>query len=235
MTNLELQLITDPNVYLMFKNAIRGGVSTVSNRYSKANNKYLSDYDSTQPSSYIMSWDMVNLYGYCMSFKLPCGNFRFIDEPDKFNFRAVDLDGNKGFLLEVDLSYPPELHDAHSDLPLAPEHITVTPQMLSEYNSADNTFRGQTCLVPNLWDKSRYVLHITNLKLYTYLGMKVDQIHKVMEFDQKAFLAPYIAFNTENIVWQDRVLKKIFFKLMSNAVYGKTIEQLRNRVNDGSK
>ena len=58
--NLELQLITDPNVYLMFENAIRGGVSTVSNRYSKANNKYLSDYDSTQLSSYIMSWDVVN-------------------------------------------------------------------------------------------------------------------------------------------------------------------------------
>ena len=52
MTNLELQLITDPNIYLMFENAIRGGVSTVSNRYSKANNKYMSDYDSSQPSSY---------------------------------------------------------------------------------------------------------------------------------------------------------------------------------------
>ena len=74
-----------------------------------------------------MSWDVVNLYGYCMSFKLPCGNFRFIDEPDKFDFRLVDLDGEKGYLLEVDLSYRPELHDAHSDLPLAPEHITVTP------------------------------------------------------------------------------------------------------------
>jgi len=150
MTNLELQLITDPNVYLMFENAIRGGVSTVSNRYSKANKKYLSDYDSTQPSSYIMSWDVVNLYGYCMSFKLPCGNFRFINEPDKFDFQTVDLDGEKGFLSEVDLSYPSELHDAHSDLPLAPEHITVTLQMLSEYNSVDNTFRGQTCLAPNL-------------------------------------------------------------------------------------
>jgi len=86
MTNLELQLITDPNIYLMFENAIRGGVSTVSNRYSKANNKYMSDYDSSQPSSYIMSLDVVNLYGYCMSIKLPCGNFRFIDKADKFDF-----------------------------------------------------------------------------------------------------------------------------------------------------
>ena len=75
MTDLELQLITDPNIYLLFENAIRRVVSTVSNRYSKANNKYMSDYDSSQPSSYIMSLDVVNLYDYCMSFKLPCGNF----------------------------------------------------------------------------------------------------------------------------------------------------------------
>jgi len=66
-----------------------------------------------------------------MSFKLSCSNFRFIDGPDKFDFQAVELSGEKGYLLKVNLSYPPELHDAHSDLPLAPEHITVTPQMLS--------------------------------------------------------------------------------------------------------
>ena len=78
------------------------------------------------------------------------------------------------------------INDAHSNLPLAREHITVIPHMLSEYNSGDQSFHGQTCLVPNLRDKSRYVLHIRNLKLYTDLSMKVDRIHKVLEFDQKA-------------------------------------------------
>jgi len=165
-----------------------------------------------------------------MSLKLPCGNFQFIDEPDKFDFWMADLDGEKGFLLEVDLSYPPKLHDAHSDLPLAPEHITVTPQMLSKYSSVDDPFRGQTCLVPNLRDKSRYVLHISNRKLYTDIGMKVDRIHKVMKFDHKIFLAPYIAFNTEKRRIARSSFEKDFFKLMSHAVYGKTIEQLRNRV-----
>jgi len=95
MTNLELQMIADPNIYLMFENAIRGGVSTVSNGYSKAKNKYLSNYDLSQPSLYIMSWDVVDLYSYCMSFKLPCGNFQFINEPDKFDFQAIDLNGKK--------------------------------------------------------------------------------------------------------------------------------------------
>jgi len=135
----------------------------------------------------------------------------FGSSTNQINFRLVDLDGEKGYLLEVDLSYPPELHDAHSDLPLAPERITVTPQMLSEYNSADDTFCGQTCLLPNLWDKLRYVLHIRNLKLYTDLGMKVDRIHKVMEFDQKEFLAPYIAFITEKRCMARSSFEKDFF------------------------
>ena len=110
------------------------------------------------------------------------------------------------------MTYPHELHDAHSDLPLAPEHIKVTPKMLSEYNSDDDMFRGQTCLVPNLYNKSRYTLHIRNLKLYTDLGMKVDQIHKVLEFDQSAFLAPYISFNTEKTSYGQIEFRKRFFQ-----------------------
>ena len=84
--------------------------------------------------------------------------------------------------------------------------------MLSEYNSVDDTFHGQTCLVPNLRDKPRYVLHIRNLKLYTDLGMKVDRIHKVIEFDQKAFLVPYIAFNTEKRRMARSSFEKDFFQ-----------------------
>jgi len=85
--------------------------------------------------------------------------------------------------------------------------------MLSEYNSSDQLFRGQTCLVPNLHDKSRYILHIRNLKLYTDLGMKVDRIHKVLEFDQKAFLVPYIAFNIEKRL----MARSSFEKKISNS------------------
>ena len=95
------------------------------------------------------------------------------------------------------MSYPSELHDVHSNLPLAPEYITIRPPMLSEYNSADDMLHKQTCLVPNSRDKSRYVLHIRNLKLYMDLSLKVDRIHKVLEFEQKAFLVSYIVFNIE--------------------------------------
>jgi len=86
--------------------------------------------------------------------------------------------------------------DLHSDLPLAPEPMKVTPDMLSDYNT-DTNLVGQTSLVPNLFGKSHYILHIRNLKQYTPLGMEVSRIHKVLAFDQKAYLAPYIQFNTK--------------------------------------
>ena len=152
MTNMQLELITDPNIFLMFENSIRGGVSTVSNRYAKANHKYLDDFDPSLPSTYIVGYDVVNLYGYAILNKLPCSNFRFVEEPEQFDFQAVDVEGDTGYLLEVDLTYPCKLHNLHSDFPLAPEHMKVTPQMLSDYNTNPN-FRGQTSLIPNLFDK----------------------------------------------------------------------------------
>ena len=164
---MELELITDPNMYLMVESAIRGGISTMSNRLATANNTYLekTQYDPSKPTSYIISWDVINLYGYCMLSKLPCGNFRFLDEPEHFDFRSVRHDDDMGYILEVDLQYPMELHDSHSDLPLAPEHLKFTPDMLSAYSYGDKNFRGQVVLTPNLFDKTKYVLYLKNLSL----------------------------------------------------------------------
>ena len=99
--------------------------------------------------------------------------------------------------MEVDLEYPHQLHDTHSDLPLAPEHLKVTPDMLSDYSNTDTSFHGHIALTPNLYNKMKYVLYVRNLQLYTQLGMKVLKIHRVLAFDRKAYLAPYILFNTE--------------------------------------
>ena len=235
-TGMELELITDPNIYLMVESAIRGGISTVSNRLATANNKYLENkkkklFDPSKPTSFIMSWDVINLYGYCMLSKLPSGNFRFLEDPENFDYQSVEYDGDIGYILEVDIQYPDELHDRHSDLPLAPEHLKVTRDMLSEYSKTDSSFRGQTALTPNLYNKMKYVLYIKNLQLYTQLGMKVQKIHRVLTFDQKAYLAPYILFNTEKRQHARSDFEKDLYKLLSNAVYGKTIEQLRSRTN----
>src|SRR5207245_7751087 len=114
---------------------IRGGISTIMNRYSRANNKYLADFNPEEPSKYILYLDANNLYGYAMSESLPTGEFKFLSEGEinKLNFEDVHDDDPYGYILEVELDYPSELHDLHNDYPLAPESISVEEEMHSPY------------------------------------------------------------------------------------------------------
>jgi len=137
MTKVKLGLITVPDHYLFVERGLRGGVSMISNRYAKANNKYLAQgYDESKESNYIIYLDCNNLYGYAMSEPLPTGNFRFLDleEMENFHLRSVADDNPKGYILEVDLDYPAYLHESHNDYPLAPEKVVITPDMLSPYS-----------------------------------------------------------------------------------------------------
>ncbi|GFY64856.1 uncharacterized protein TNIN_320981 [Trichonephila inaurata madagascariensis] len=119
-TNVTLELLTDINMYLMLESGIRGGMCPVSKRYSKANNKYLDNFDEMSPSKFIISLDVNSLYGTSMAFyNLLESEFRFLNEEeiDKFNLMSVYSDSNIGYILEVDLFYPPELHSKHNSFP----------------------------------------------------------------------------------------------------------------------
>ena len=138
-------------------------------------------------------------------------------------------------ILEVDLEYPQELHDLHSDYPLAPEKMKVTKEMLSQYCESErenfNISIGQVHkLIPTLDKKEKYVLHYRNLHLYTDLGLKVKKVHRVSEFNQSLWSKQYIDFNTKKRTQAKNSLEKDFFKLMNNSVFGKTMENLRKRV-----
>ena len=135
MTDVELELLTVPDMYLFVEEGIRGGISMNSNRYGKANNLYVPDFDSTQDKNYIMYLDANNLYGWAMSQPLPTHGFFWLTEHEieELNVMSIPDDGEEGYNLEVDLEYPKELHDLHSDYPLAPETMKVTPNMLSLY------------------------------------------------------------------------------------------------------
>ena len=138
-------------------------------------------------------------------------------------------------MLEVDLEYPQELHDLHNDYPLAPEKTKVSSGMLSEYciKIADkyNISIGLVNkLIPTLRDKKEYVLHYRNLQLYLDLGLKIKKVHRVLKFDQSPWLKQYIDFNTKERKHAKNTFKKDFFKLVNNSVFGKTIENLRKRV-----
>ncbi len=208
-TGVKLDLISDPDMYLFVEKGIRGGISTVVKRYAKSN-KYLDNYDKESESVFIPYLDANNLYGWAMNNPLPVSNFEWIEE-DKLKYWE-----STPCILDVDLEYPVELHDLHNEYPLAPEKINV--------NKIDK-------LIPNLNDKTNYVIHHETLKLYLSLGLKLKKIHRGITFDEEDFMKPYIKLNTDMRAKGTTDFEKDFYKLMNNSVFGKTMENVRNRVN----
>ena len=237
MTNIQLELMTDIDMFQFTEKSLRGGISYIANRYGKANNKYMKEYDEKAPSKYIMYLDANNLYGWAMSQYLPTGGFRWMKQKqiDELDLAKYKEDSKKGLILEVDLEYPKELHDLHNDYPLGPEKVKVTTDMLSEYSkNIASKYSISTGLVhkliPTLSNKEKYVLHYRNLQLYLELGLKVTRVHRVLEFNQLPWLKQYIDFNTEKRTNAKNAFEKDFFKLMNNSVFGKTMENIRKRV-----
>ena len=237
MTDIKLELMTNIDMFQFIEKGLRGGISYIANRYGKANNKYMNEYDEKAPSKYIMYLDANNLYGWAMSQYLPTGGFRWMTQKqiDKINLAVYKEDNKKGFIAEVDLEYPKELHDLHNDYPLAPEKVRVSKDMLSEYckNIADKYCISTglvSKLIPTLGKKEKYVLHYRNLQLYMDLGLKISKVHRVLEFNQSPWLKQYIDFNTEKRKNAKNAFEKDFFKLMNNSVFGKTMENIRKRV-----
>ena len=148
-TEVKLDLLSDINKILFVESGIRGGVSMTSNRYGKANNKYMENYNPIKESKFITYLDANNLYGWGMSQKLPYKNFRWLDEAKLANFdpTLINTEDDTGYILQVDLEYPKELHDVHNDYPLAPESFKI---------------KKIYKLTPNLNNKTEYILHLKN-------------------------------------------------------------------------
>ena len=157
-TNVELELITDYDMLLMIEDGIRGGICHAIQRYAKANNKYMMDYDKNKKSSYIQYLHANNLYGKAMTEKLPVKQFKWMDDISMINedfVRSYDKNDIKGYILEVDVDYSNELQNLHSDLPFLPERMVI-----------NNTKK----LVCNLQGKKNYVVHINVLKQALDMG-----------------------------------------------------------------
>ena len=135
MTDFKLELMIDVDIFQFIEKGMRGGVSYIANRYEKANNKYMKEYNEKAPSKYIMYLDTNNLYGFAMCQYLPTGNFRWMTDKEisKIDLGKYKADVTKGLILEVDLEYPQELHNLHNDYPVAPEKLNISNNMLSRY------------------------------------------------------------------------------------------------------
>ena len=210
LTKIKLELLSDPNMLHMFEKGIRGGISMIPTRYSKANNRYMGEkFDPSEPSKFITYLDANNLYGWAMSKSLPTHGFRWVDEKD--------FDEWKNFpcILEVDLEVKEELKDHFDDYPLAPENLLVgkVKKLLCTLN-----------------EKKKYIIHHETLKLYMSLGIEIGKIHRIIRFEEREWMKRYIDLNTELRTKADNDFEKDFFKLMNNSVYGKTMENIRKRV-----
>ena len=220
MTKINLELLSDVDKLLMVEKGIRGGISIISNRYGKANNKYMKDYNKKEASKYLMYVDANNLYGWAMSQKLPVHSFNWLTDKEIKNLlkvQVVQFWERTPCILEVDLEYPEELHDLHNDYPLCPERVECD--------------HGVKKLIPNLRHKNNYVVHYKTLIQYLNLGMELKKIHRGIKFIECDFLKPYIDINVKLRTEAKNDFEKDFFKLMNNSVFGKTMENIRNRVN----
>jgi hypothetical protein len=235
MTKIKLELISDIDMYLFIEKGLRGGVSSIMHRKATANNADMKEYDKEKPSKHILYLDANNLYAWAMVQSLPYGGFKWINSKD-FKLENVNEKSEIGYILEVDLEYPKELHDLHNDYPYCPEQIVVKPEMLSEYcktvaNQHDVKCGNITKLIPTLYNKEKYIIHERNLTQAIDAGLILKKIHRVLEFKQKPWMKEYIDFNTAKRKLAKNEFEKNFFKPMNLSTFGKTMENLRKRMN----
>ncbi|XP_059225632.1 uncharacterized protein LOC106094284 [Stomoxys calcitrans] len=222
MTEINLELLTDIDMFNFFKHGIRGGLVQCCKRHTVANNKYMSAYDESKPSVCLMYLDANNLYGYAMSQCLPYGGFKWEEGIDfeKFSrqefIESIAAKGDQGFMYEVDLEYPSHLHDAHNDLPFCAENKLV---------------QGSKCrkLIADLNPKQAYRLHYRSLQQCLRHGLQLKNVRRILSFCQKPWLEKYIMENNRHRALAKNAFEKDFFKLLNNAVYGKTMENVDKR------
>ena len=221
ITNINLELLSDSNMLLIFEKGIRGGISMISNRYGEANNKYMGNrFNKNKLKKHLMYLDANNLYGDAMSKKLPTHGFKWLtcgEMENLFNNQVEQVWEKTPCILVVDLEYPENLHDLHNDYPFCPERVKCKNRVEK--------------LIPNLRNKTKYVIHYKNLIQCLKAGLKLKKIHDGIKFIESEWMKPYIEMNTNLRTQAKNNFEKDFYKLMNNSVFGKTMENIRNRVN----
>jgi hypothetical protein len=227
----ECMLLTDEDQYEFFEAGIRGGMTFVNTHYVKASAEVNISY-----------WDENNLYGKSLRQLLPTSGFQWLteEEIEAVNWLNIGTEDEWGYTLMVDLQYPREIHDKTKDFPLAPEAKNITENMLTpfmleqwtarcEMRGYANTFKPEKKLLMSCEDKKEYVVHFKLLKFYLEMGMKITKIHRVIKYRQTDIFCKYIDDNSIKRQAANNDFTKDLYKLLNNALFGKTMENVRGR------
>ena len=221
-TDIKLQTLQDKDMILLLENNIRGGISSImGHRYMKSNE-----------NKKILYFDANNLYGHSMSEPLPYDEIKFDKNIELEDILNTPDDSDIGYFIEVDLKYPDNIKQKTKNFPFAPENKKINPDNFNDYMNEikPDTYIQSSKLICDWSDKKNYLVHYRMLKFYIRHGMVVDKIHNIISFRQSRWLEKYINFNTQKRNKAKNDFEKDFYKLLNNAFYGKTMENVRNRL-----
>jgi hypothetical protein len=213
-----IPILEDEEKIEFIAESIRGGIRDGPKRVAEANNVYVENYNDQDQQTFIVSLDLNNAYGWAMSQNLPWDNFRWVNEKqfaDHYHIINLNENDKTGYIFEVDLDYPEELHEEHSDMPFCCVHSTQP---------------DEPRLQLNLHNKKKYVILDQNLKQCMNHGLKLKKIHRVLQFTKKPWLKDYVYYNTRlRNTAREGSLERNFYKNLIVKVYGKLNERFDKR------
>ena len=238
MTKEKIDLLQDPEMYTFFERGIRGGLTFV-NKHLVRNE--IITHNNEKLINHLAYIDQNNLYGSSLCKPLPHSEFSWVEDVSSFTtdfILNIDKEGEWGYTFEVDLHYPSNIHHHTADFPLAPESGTVTTDMLSPFMTAfhdsltnHRRYKSSRKLLMTQYDKENYIVHYAILKFYLKMGLELTKVHRVVKYKQKAWLKSSIDYNSQQRKQAANNFEKDFYKLKNNALFGKTMEDVRKRIN----
>ena len=232
LTNIELDYIKCKELLILLENNIRGGISSV------MGDRHVQSDENKQ----ILYIDANNLYGWAMSQYLPTGDFKKIKLCCEYDsvlmneikdiFNTPD-DNEFGYFIECNLEYPAETKEKTKNFPFCPYQTEADPNLFSGYMNNINQpkYKSTSKLMSDVTNKSKYMIHYRMFKFYLNQGMKVTKIHTIYKFKQSPWLGKYIDHKTQKRTVAKTNFEKDLYKLMNNAFFGKTMENVRDRTN----
>ena len=221
-TGINLQTLQNKDMILLLENNIRGGISSVmGDRYIKS--------DENKKIFYI---DANNLYGHSMSEPLPYDEIKFDNNVKIEDILKTPDDSDIGYFIEADLKYPDNIKEKTKNFSFCPENKIIDKEKYTDYMKKiqPESYTKSKRLICDWTDKKNYLVHYRMLTFYVRHGIVVDKAHEIISSRQSRWLEKYISFNTQKRNQAVNDFEKDFYKLLNNAFYGKTMENVRNRL-----